>query len=78
MGYCVTVSAVGNALSGGGTTISIEERIMIDRHHAIMFCPNLYCKCQRTWTSYDTVIYICDHCKLKMKYREVDGRMTFA
>ena len=40
---------------------------MIDAHHAILFCPGLYCKAQRTWTSYDSRVYICDHCGLRIE-----------
>jgi len=51
---------------------------MIGKHHAVSFCPGEYCKCQRTWTSYDSILYICDHCKLRMRYREFEGRMALA
>jgi len=37
-------------------------------HHMVSFCPGEYCRCQRTWTSYDTKVFICDHCKLQMRY----------
>jgi hypothetical protein len=48
---------------------------MISTHHAVFFCPGEYCRCQRTWTSFDSTVYACDHCRLKMRYREADGRM---
>lgn len=49
--------------------------MMFSAHHAVMFCPGQYCRMQRTWTSYDGIIYQCDHCRLKMRYRSADGRM---
>lgn len=48
---------------------------MISGHHAVVYCPK--CQCQRTFSSYDSIIYVCDYvfCRLRMRYREADGRL---
>ena len=39
-----------------------------DRHHTVMYCPK--CRRQRTWTSYDTYVFICDHigCGVRLRW----------
>jgi len=43
-------------------------------HHSVMYCPGEYCRRQRTWTSFDSVIYQYDHCRLKLRYCS-DGKL---